>query len=115
MLWSLCRLRFKKNIEHNNTGSIIIPAKSEQKILKNKKVKIIIIIKKIIGSIIGPAMAGPTGPFATALESVDDCLPNHIMVHIHSWRLRTVSSPVQKEYLKKIPSHLLFRPNPAKK
>ena len=36
-----------------------------------------------------------------------------VRVHINVWRLRTVSSPVQKEYLKKIPSHLLFRPNPA--
>ena len=47
------------------TGSIIIPAKSGQKMIKNKKVKQL--YKKIIGSIIGPAMAGPTGPFATAL------------------------------------------------
>ena len=47
-------------------------------------------------------------------SNVDDCLPNHIIwdgqklhtnrivrVHINVWRLRIVSSPVQKEYLKK--------------
>ena len=42
------------------TGSIIGPVGEN---LKKKKIKKI----KITGSIIGPAMAGPTGPFATAL------------------------------------------------
>ena len=44
------------------TGSIIGPA-GKKKIKIKKKIKKL----KIKGSIIGPAMAGPTGPFATAL------------------------------------------------
>ncbi len=56
------RLCLKNNIE-KNSGSIIIPAKKYNK--KCKKIKKNEI--KFAGSIIGPAMAGPTGPFATAL------------------------------------------------
>ena len=44
------------------TGSIIGPVGKK---IKKKKKK-----KKITGSIIGPAMAGPTGPSATVLSSV---------------------------------------------
>ena len=57
MTWGLCRLCFKNNIE-KNPGSIIIPAKNY-----NKNIN-----KTFAGPIIGPAMAGPTGPFATALS-----------------------------------------------
>ena len=59
------------------TGSIIGPARKKIKLNNLKK-------KKITGSIIGPAMAGPTGPFATALltqVSTDlhtDYAKNHI-------------------------------------
>ena len=59
-----CVVCFKNNIE-KNPGSIIIPAKKYNKTFKKIKK-----IKKIAGSIIGPAMAGPTGPFATALQVV---------------------------------------------
>ena len=59
-LGRLCRLCFKNNIE-KIPGSIIIPPKKCNK--KFKKINKI----KFAGSIIGPAMAGPTGPFATAL------------------------------------------------
>ena len=52
--------RLKKNIEQNYrldnySGQI----RAKNTITKSKK--------KITGPIIGPAMAGPTGPFATAL------------------------------------------------
>ena len=47
------------------TGSMMGPVGKKNK-LKKKKLKKKI---KITGSIIGPAMAGPTGPFATALGS----------------------------------------------
>ena len=40
------------------------PKKCNKKFKKIKK-------KKFAGSIIGPAMAGPTGPFATALQLLD--------------------------------------------
>ncbi len=58
-----CVVSVSKIISKKNPGSIIIPAKKYNKKFKKKK-------KKIAGSIIGPAMAGPTGPFATALISL---------------------------------------------
>ena len=51
-----CVVSVSKRISKQITDSIIL-AKSGQKKSKTK----------ITGSIIGPAMAGPTGPFATAL------------------------------------------------
>ena len=50
---------YKKNAKMKMTGSIIAAAGKKN---NNKK-------KKCTGSIIGPAMAGPTGPFATALST----------------------------------------------
>ena len=46
------------------TGSIIDPAGTQIKLIFFKLLFVL-----ITGSIIGPAMAGPTGPFATALYS----------------------------------------------
>ena len=56
-----CVVSVSKMILKKNPGSIIIPAKKY-----NKKCKIIN-KNNICRPIIGPAMAGPTGPFATAL------------------------------------------------
>ena len=56
----MATLYLKKKAE--KTASIIGPAE--------KKILIFIYKKKITTAIIGPAMAGPTGPFATALRYI---------------------------------------------
>ena len=46
----------------------IIGLAEKIKLKKLNKKFIFLNLKQITGSIIGPAMAGPTGPFATALD-----------------------------------------------
>ena len=57
----MATLYLKKKAE--KTASIIGPA-------EKKDINFFFIKKKITTAIIGPAMAGPTGPFATALRKV---------------------------------------------
>ena len=61
-----CVFSGSKRISKKNTVSFIIPTKPSQKINIQKLKKLMFFL--IVGSIIGPAMAGPTGPFATALQ-----------------------------------------------
>ena len=60
-----CVFSGSKRISKKNTVSFIIPTIPSKKINTKflKKVDVFL----IAGSIIDPAMAGPTGPFATAL------------------------------------------------
>ena len=51
-LWRVCRLRFKNNIGKINGQNLHIVV-----------VFFTNFVKKITGSITGPAIAGPTGPF----------------------------------------------------
>ena len=82
----MCRLCFKNNIE-KNPGSIIIPAKKIYTVIKYVR-------KKIAGSIIGPAMVGPTGPFATALHwELRIEWQQGMYVRNKQWLHATVTSP----------------------